>query len=51
MSLQDETRLAMQTAPGYWLAWYSMKSMLLVGVAAGLAYYVGREHGRRGRRS
>lgn len=38
----EDTKLAMATAPDYWLAWYSFKSIALVGVACALAYYVGK---------
>ncbi len=44
--LAEDTQLAMATAPNYWLAWYSAKSILLVGVACAFAYYVGK-HSRR----
>ena len=42
-------QLAMQASPQYFVWWYSVKSMLLVGAVAGLAYYAGLERGRRRR--
>lgn len=45
--LAAESERALRTAPRYWLAWYTVKSLALVAAAGGLAYYVGREHGRR----
>lgn len=48
---REDTQRAMQTAPNYWILWYSAKSILLVGVAATLAYVIGKNsRGRRSRR-
>ncbi len=44
--LTDDTQAAMQAAPGYWLAWYSIKSIALVGVVAWFAYYAGKHSSR-----
>jgi hypothetical protein len=40
--IDAQTRLAMAIAPDYWLRWYSLKSLLLVGAVALLAYQLGR---------
>ena len=42
----DATREAMMKDPDYWLRWYTFKSLALVAAVAGLAYMIGREHGR-----
>lgn len=45
-SASSDTVQAMQTAPDYWLAWYSFKSIALVAAVAALAYYVGKSSRR-----
>lgn len=44
----DATR-AMTDNPGYFMKWYTLKSLGLVAAIAGVAYYVGKDAGRRGR--
>ena len=39
---EDATQ-AMATNPGYFAAWYSLKSILLVGAVAALAYQLGKK--------
>lgn len=38
----EDGEAAMSASPGYFLWWYSAKSILLVGVAAALAYQLGK---------
>jgi len=38
----EDGAAAMAASPNYFLAWYSAKSILLVGVIAAFAYYVGK---------
>lgn len=40
-------QVAMQANPSYFVWWYTVKSVGLALSLAALAYYVGREHGRR----
>ena len=44
------TLRAMRSAPNYWLAWYTAKSLAAAGFAALAAYLVGKERGRKERR-
>ncbi len=44
---QNQTIRAMQEAPNYWLAWYSFKSIALVGAVAWVAYLIGKNSRRR----
>jgi len=46
-SFSSDARQAMQASPDYFLWWYTVKSIGLGVVAAGLAYMIGRAHGRR----
>jgi hypothetical protein len=39
---REDAMQAMQTSPGYFAAWYTAKSWLLVGVTAALAYHLGK---------
>ena len=43
----DDGEAAIAASPGYFLAWYSAKSILLVAVTAALAYQLGRTKKRR----
>lgn len=45
---EDATK-AIQETPGYFMAWYSAKSIALVAAVATVTYLLGREVGRRGR--
>ncbi len=38
----EDGTAAIAASPNYFLAWYSVKSILLVGVAAALAYQLGK---------
>lgn len=39
----EDAQKAMAVAPKYWLAWYTIKSLALVGVAAAFAYRLGKD--------
>lgn len=43
----SNTEKAMASAPNYWLAWYTAKSLALVVAVAGLAYMVGKARGAK----
>jgi hypothetical protein len=43
----DDAKAAMLATPDYFLWWYTAKSLALVAAVAAVAYYVGKEHGRR----
>lgn len=43
----DDARTAMQAAPDYFVWWYTVKSVGLCVVAAGLAFMVGRATAKR----
>lgn len=38
----EDAQTAMTASPNYFVWWYSVKSIALVGVACALAYYVGK---------
>lgn len=38
----DDTRRALRDAPDYWITWYTVKSLALVGMAAWVGYLYGR---------
>ncbi len=38
----DDTLYAMASAPDYWLAWYTAKSLALVGAVGVIGYLLGR---------
>ena len=44
----DDARRAVKENPGYFMRWYTLKSLGLVAAIAGVAYYVGKDAGRRG---
>lgn len=43
----DDAKAALQASPDYFLTWYTVKSVGLVIFACGLAYLLGKEHGKR----
>lgn len=45
----EDAVTAMQASPTYFAWWYTVKSVALAGALAGLAYVIGRSHGRRQR--
>ena len=45
----DDGKAALAASPGYFLAWYTAKSLALCGALVGLAYLAGRSAGRRRR--
>lgn len=38
----DDAKAAIAASPDYFVKWYTIKSILLVGVAAALAYTIGK---------
>ncbi len=42
----EDGKAAIAASPDYFLWWYSVKSIALVGVAVALAYYVGKSRSR-----
>lgn len=46
-SFSSDARTAMQAAPDYFVWWYTVKSVSLCVVAAGLAFMVGRATAKR----
>ena len=40
--INDDTRRALRDAPDYWLGWYTIKSVAVVGLAAWIGYLYGR---------
>lgn len=44
-------RVALEASPGYFLGWYTVKSLLLVGVTAALAYRLGYDSAREDNRT
>lgn len=47
---REDARAALEASPDYFVFWYTAKSIGLVVVAVGLAYALGRAHGRKVRR-
>lgn len=45
----EDAQAAMQATPGYFAAWYTLKSLLLVGVTGALAYQLGKTSKRKKR--
>jgi hypothetical protein len=41
MGISNSTRRALAAAPEYWLHWYTIKSLALVGAAAWIGYLYG----------
>jgi hypothetical protein len=46
-SFADDARTAMQASPNYFIKWYTIKSIGLGVVAAGLAFMIGRATAKR----
>ena len=44
---QEDGKAAIAASPGYFLAWYSAKSIALVGAVAWVAYLLGTKSCRR----
>ncbi len=47
----EDAQAAMLANPPYFVWWYSVKSIALVAVACALAYQVGKNSGRRSKRT
>ena len=46
----EDAKTAMAASPDYFVKWYTAKSLALVLALGGVAYLIGKAHGRKERR-